>query len=185
MRAKISIILKLICIGAVIYGCFTISEGLRTFTKFTTLSNLGIGIAVLLILLHEIKLKKDTLLNPSQGKYIFKFVMTVAILITFIIFLTVLAPTNSKGFIGAYLNNYCGSMAHHFIAPITAIIDFFVFDRNYQPKLAHAFCSSNRGMCTRTALSISMVIAVVSRFGFFVSIILTGIVFKYMARNSA
>ena len=35
-----------------------------------------------------------------------------------------LAPTNSQGFIGAYLNNGAGSLCVHFITPVLAIIDF-------------------------------------------------------------
>lgn len=132
-----SVILKGICIAAVIYGFTTISEGLRTFTKFTTLSNIGIGIAVVIVFLDEIKPDKVLDMNSIQTKYIFKFMMTSAILLTFLLYLLILAPTNEKGFIGAYLNNRCGSLAHHFISPIAAIVDFVIFDKRYQPKIYH------------------------------------------------
>ena len=38
-------------------------------------------------------------------------------MITFLLFLALLAPTSDKGFIGAYMNNRCGSLAHHFNCP--------------------------------------------------------------------
>ncbi len=136
-----SYIYKSICIIAAVYGCFTISEGLSTFTKFTTISNIGIAVAVIIVLLDEIAVRRGRAAKPSQGKYLFKFMMTVSILITFMLFLFILAPTNDKGFIGAYLNNSCGSLAHHFIAPLAAIIDFFVYDRAYIPKKSHVLFS--------------------------------------------
>lgn len=44
-----------------------------------------------------------------------------------------LAPTNSQGFIGAYLNNGAGSLCVHFITPVLAIIDFLLFSEHYRP----------------------------------------------------
>ena len=136
-----SIVLKCICIAAVIYGCTTISEGWSTVTKFTTLSNIGIAVAVFIVLIDEIRVCKGKETHHTQGKYVFKFMMTISILITFLLFLAILAPTSDKGFVGAYMNNNCGSLAHHFIAPLAAIADFFIFDQRYEPKVSHVFVS--------------------------------------------
>ena len=52
------------------------------------------------------------------------------------------------------MNNRCGSLAHHFIAPLAAILDFFIFDRNYRPKAFHAIL----GLITPAAYVVYIVI---------------------------
>ena len=52
-----------------------------------------------------------------------------------------LAPTNSQGFIGAYLNNGAGSLCVHFITPVLAIIDFLLFSEHYRPDEKHVYYS--------------------------------------------
>ena len=97
------------------------------FTYFTNLSNIFIDLCLLIFLIYDLKKTKYI----SQGMYLIKFMGTISITLTFFVYLLLLAPTNSHGFIGAYLNNGAGSLCVHFITPVLAIIDFtgwFGFD---------------------------------------------------------
>lgn len=172
-----SIIIKSIVVIAVIYGLANVSEGWSTLTKFTTLSNVGIGIAMLIMIITEvIEYKKTGRLsnqrteteeqgNESQPqipksatqsnrsavqdnrdidqgkqltgiwKYNFKFTMTAAMVFTFLVYMCILAPTSSKGFFGSYMNNNWGSLAHHVIAPVFTLIDFYINDKGFIPSI--------------------------------------------------
>ena len=57
------------------------------------------------------------------------------------VYMLLLAPTNSQGFIGAYLNNGAGSLCVHFITPVLAIIDFLLFSEHYRPDEKHVYYS--------------------------------------------
>ena len=71
--------------------------------------------------------------------YIAKFLATISITLTFVVFLTLLAPTIEGGIIYSYLMNRAGSLCLHFITPILAIIDFLIFDSEYKSRKSHAF----------------------------------------------
>ena len=73
--------------------------------------------------------------------YLIKFMGTISITLTFFVYLLLLAPTNSHGFVGAYLNNGAGSLCVHFITPVLAIIDFIFFSEKYLPEKRHVFYS--------------------------------------------
>lgn len=136
MKAK-SLVFKLIPLAAVIYGMFTVTEGIMTLTKFTTLANVGMGIAMIMMIIAELTA------GDSIPRWIFnvKFVMTTAMALTFLIVLFVMAPTNSEGFIACYTHNKCGSLAHHVIAPIFAVLDFYINDEGYVPSVLTAVLS--------------------------------------------
>lgn len=137
-----SIIIKGLNIAAIVYGFLFITEGMRTFTKFTTLSNLGVGISSALFMRADIiKLQTGKDVRSRKG-YIFKYVMTSAIILTFIVYITILAPTSEYGFIGAYLNNRGGSLAHHIISPVLAALDFLSFDKDFELKKVHCLAAA-------------------------------------------
>ena len=73
--------------------------------------------------------------------YLIKFMATISITLTFLVYMLLLAPTNSQGFIGAYLNNGAGSLCVHFITPVLAIIDFLLFSEHYRPDEKHVYYS--------------------------------------------
>lgn len=77
--------------------------------------------------------------SKSNAWYIFKFMMTIAIAVTFTLYLCFLAPTNKLGFIGAYMSNGCSSLCVHAIAPLLAIIDFILFDYRFRSTRAHIY----------------------------------------------
>lgn len=68
--------------------------------------------------------------NSKQPEFLtaLKFVMAVSIGVTFFVFMLLLAPTDAKGFIGAYQDNHYASLCEHFIAPVSSLIYYFVFD---------------------------------------------------------
>ena len=138
-KRVLSILIKIIAIASSIYGIYKTYFGPLSFTYFTTLSNIFITIILLIFLIKEIydNMKKKELIYPNI-LYIIKFLATISITLTFVVFLTLLAPTIEGGFLYAYLGNGAGSLCVHFITPILAILDFIFFDNEYQSKKSHA-----------------------------------------------
>lgn len=142
--------IRIIAIVSSIYG-MAMSWDSMALTYFTNLSNLMICVALLgsLILDTRSALKSK---NDEQSEragawvdakpnawYIFKFMMTISIAVTFTLYLCFLAPTNKLGFVGAYMNNGCSSLCVHFITPLLAIFDFVLFDYKYKSSRAHVY----------------------------------------------
>ena len=79
--------------------------------------------------------------------YIVKFMATISITLTFLIYLLVLAPTDPRGFIGAYMGNGWGSLCVHFVCPVLAILDFCLFDYPYRSGKLHVLFSIVPPLC--------------------------------------
>lgn len=134
------LIIKLISVAASIYGLIRTMDSLLSFTYFTNLSNIFLDLVLLLFIYFDIELllskgERDHRNNPA---YITKYVATISITLTFLIYLTLLAPTNANGFVYAYLNNGAGSLCVHMVGPVLAIIDFLLFDYGYVSSKSHA-----------------------------------------------
>ncbi len=80
--------------------------------------------------------------TKSNAWYVFKFMVTIAIAVTFTLYLCFLAPTNKLGFVGAYMNNGCSSLCVHAIAPLLAIADFVLFDYRFRSTRAHLYVAT-------------------------------------------
>lgn len=151
--------IRIIAIVSSIYG-MAMSWDSMALTYFTNLSNLMICAALLGSLILDtrsvLKSKSDEQgVQSVQGEkaesagawvdskpnawYIFKFMMTISIAVTFTLYLCFLAPTNKLGFVGAYMNNGCSSLCVHFITPLLAIFDFVLFDYKYKSSRAHVY----------------------------------------------
>lgn len=131
---SIGILLKSIAILASIYGMIRSFSGFIFFTYFTNLSNIFVDVVLLYFLIQEVvAYKQDSPRKISNTAYRVKFMATISITLTFLVFLLILAPFASQGFIGAYLNNQCGSLCVHFINPILAITDFLLMDYDFEP----------------------------------------------------
>jgi putative membrane protein len=151
--------IRIIAIVSSIYG-MAMSWDSMALTYFTNLSNLMICAALLGSLILDtrsvLKSKSDEqgvqsvqgVQDESAGAwvdskpnawYIFKFMMTISIAVTFTLYLCFLAPTNKLGFVGAYMNNGCSSLCVHFITPLLAIFDFVLFDYKYKSSRAHVY----------------------------------------------
>ena len=94
----------------------------KTFLYFTVQSNITI-IAI------ELVFAVDALLQILGKKsfsnnvlLLIKYLFTVAITITFLVFAFILAPTLSASYLLSY-----GNFSLHFIVPILALVDFFLF----------------------------------------------------------
>lgn len=142
--------IRIIAIVSSIYG-MAMSWDSMALTYFTNLSNLMICVALLGSLILDtrsaLKSKSDeqseragAWVDAKQNAwYIFKFMMTISIAVTFTLYLCFLAPTNKLGFVGAYMNNGCSSLCVHFITPLLAIFDFVLFDYKYKSSRAHVY----------------------------------------------
>ena len=97
--------------------------GASVFYFFTVQSNIFIIVMALLFLGHEIicLVRKEEKVNQIMLQI--KFVATVAITVTFIVFFTMLAPLMGIDYLLSF-NNF----SLHAIVPILAIIDFIIFD---------------------------------------------------------
>ena len=94
------------------------------FMFFTVQSNLTIMGISLVFLVNDIRMmfKKESFLNNIF--YLIKYTFTIAILITFLVFFIMLAPTLGIDYLLSFKN-----FSLHAIVPILAIIDFFIFDK--------------------------------------------------------
>lgn len=153
--------IRAIAIVASVYGMAASWQGWMTFTYFTNLSNLTICVALAgslaldTVAFMRARTSVDSVAQPastatattstawfdskSNAWYIFKFMMTIAIAVTFTLYLCFLAPTNKLGFVGAYLTNGCSSLCVHAIAPLLAIVDFVLFDYRFRSSRAHIY----------------------------------------------
>lgn len=136
-KSKISLIMKIIAVVASLYGMLQSLDHWMFFTYFTNLSNIFIDIMLVIFIIYDLKKVKYI----PQGMYLIKFMATISITLTFLVYMLLLAPTNSQGFIGAYLNNGAGSLCVHFITPVLAIIDFLLFSEHYRPDEKHVYYS--------------------------------------------
>lgn len=131
-----SVVIKSLLLILGIVGLITTLMGasfmgkLQSFLYFTIQSNITIMIMIAIFLISDIlQYTKGKGFTNTNGWRIAKFVFTVAITVTFLVFFLVLAPTGISLKYLFSLNNLC---VHAFV-PILAIIDFIIFD--YEIKL--------------------------------------------------
>lgn len=146
---KIGFIVKLIAIISCIYGLIVGIEELQDMTYFTNLSNILIGLVLTVSLLFDvIILKTDGKCNPKNNLFfITKFILTLCISITWIIFTCILAPTSDSGFIQSFMNHHYGSLCLHMITPVLALLDFILFDYNYKSSGIHSIYAIIPPLC--------------------------------------
>ena len=135
-KSKISLIMKIIAVVASLYGMLQSLDHWMFFTYFTNLSNIFIDIMLVIFIIYDLKKAKYI----PQGMYLIKFMATISITLTFFVYMLLLAPTNSQGFIGAYLNNVdVSDMPDR--DKVLAIIDFLLFSEHYRPDEKHVYYS--------------------------------------------
>lgn len=104
--------------------------GNGTALNFYTLqSNLWVFILELVLLLLTIIEDVKQISIIKEKMVVLKFVMTVAILVTFIVYWSMLAPYVAQKNVLALSN-----VILHAISPILMLVDFLVFDREYTFK---------------------------------------------------
>ena len=142
-RSKASVILKLLtaisALGGVLLSLIQATrDGYSHWTRrllyFTAQSNIWIGVVCLILafapLLHfsEVWMKR---------LYVLKYVFTVSITITGLVFCTLLAPFADESY---HLWVLSGYMTHVF-SPALAIADYFVDDYPFHPQTKHVYLS--------------------------------------------
>lgn len=139
-NAIISNSIKIIAIISSIYGIIRTVEDLMGFSYFTTLSNVFIDIVLFSSLTLDSKSRNSFTEKSYKSNmwYTVKYMATISITATFMIYLFILAPTHEGGFLYAYFVNGAGSLCVHFITPILAIADFFLYDYEYKSNKFHA-----------------------------------------------
>lgn len=101
------------------FGTFNYEWRGDFFVHFTNLSNyLCIAVGVI-ELVHTIKKKEDSYINSCRN---LKFIGMLMILLTFLVFNGMLAPTRE-----AYLNFRINSVLFHIVIPIMYVADWFLF----------------------------------------------------------
>ena len=95
------------------------------FMFFTVQSNIFIMVMSLLFMVNDVLVMLNKKPFVNQVLMMIKFVATVAITITFLVFFTMLAPTLGVDYLLSF-NNF----SLHAIVPILALVDFFIFDKD-------------------------------------------------------
>lgn len=136
MRKYISVGLKLIIFFASIIGVILsvimtskYQSGLKSLMYFTVQSNLWIGFIslwILILMILEFIYDKKFI---KKYHYILKYVFTVSISLTGLVFCAFLAP-NASNYNPWTLN----SILTHVVVPVVSILDFFVDDYKFKLK---------------------------------------------------
>ncbi len=79
--------------------------------------------------------------------YMLKFLMTLSITLTCLVYMIILGPTSDDGLIGAYLHNHAGSLGVHLIGPVFAIADFLIFDKGFKARKIYAIYAVIPPLC--------------------------------------
>ena len=133
----LAIIIKVVAIIVSVYGMMKSFEDMMFFTYFTNISNLFIDVMLLISLYYDISFIRGKQYKMPQSLYIIKYMATLSITLTFFVYMLILAPTHEAGFMNAYLDNHAGSLCVHLINPLLSIIDFLVFDVDYECQNKH------------------------------------------------
>lgn len=111
-------ILKLLILAVTLYAMLTMLHWPLGFTFFTQLSNL-----------YAAAVAGAQLVKPRSARLAaVKFTAAVSVTVTFLVFLTVLAPLDPRGLVAAYTQDRCASLCMHFITPVLTVWDFLAND---------------------------------------------------------
>ena len=125
----LNIALIISTILGIIFDVFT-ALGPVCFLYFTVISNILIMIISIVFLIYQIKYLKNNEYKVPSWLFPLKFIFTVAITVTFIIYTFILAPVilAYDNFVKVFsVNNFC----LHIITPIIAIINFCLIDSHF------------------------------------------------------
>lgn len=103
------------------------------FKYFTNLSNIWIMAIIAVFLVYDILrlVKGDSAPHPKNWLYTVKFVCTVAITLTFLVFSVLLIPQLIAEGNAAYIFSISNLCVHN-IVPMLAILDFCLFDYDFK-----------------------------------------------------
>ena len=109
---------KIVVLASTTYAVICLAHWPLGFTFFTQLSNLYMAAVALAQLLWP----------RRKGLAVLKYTASVSIFVTFLVYLTVLAPLMPGGIMAAYTQDHWASLCLHVITPAAGIIDFFLND---------------------------------------------------------
>lgn len=134
------ILVKLVAICSTVCGIILGYDGLNDLTYFTYLSNIFITLILILFLFLDVQvfLTKGKINHKTNGLYTVKFMLTISITLTLFIFFFLLAPTYDSYFAAYFRADNGGSFFLHLFTPMLAILDFFLFDYEFDSKRFHA-----------------------------------------------
>lgn len=102
------------------------------FLYFTIQSNIWIAVICAVFLIADLARKGR---GPVAGwLYVLKFMFTVSVLLTFVVFAVLLAPLMPRSYLLSPSNIFL-----HDITPILALLDFILFDYRYTGRGRHMF----------------------------------------------
>jgi hypothetical protein len=136
ISASLNFLIGILSLVGITIACFYgTTDGYSHWSKrllyFTQLSNIWIGVVCIIVgFLFVLKSKNQRLINVV---YVLKYVFTISIAITGIIFCALLAPFADHN-IWSYYN-----FITHVVVPIFAISDFFVNNVKVEIKKKHIF----------------------------------------------
>lgn len=136
-RFVFSALVKLAAVAFSVYGMAASAMGIAMLTLFTYLSNILGDIALLISFAFDVLLYTGTARAKPNGIYVLKYISALSLTLTLAVYMFLMAPASSLGFLGAYLNNGCAGLCLHFITPTLAAADFFIFDRAYRARPVH------------------------------------------------
>ena len=134
--------LKSCILLSVAYAMFRMAHWALGFTYFTQLSNLYVAAAVIC-----------QLAKPGRGSLLLKYTAAVSIVITFLVYLLVLAPMVPGGLIAAYRQDHWASLCLHVLTPAFAVADFLLVD-------SHAGCAVV-GVARHTWMPFSQMVSII------------------------
>ena len=132
-KTSFATVIRMVAVIASVYGMIRSNSNWMFLTYFTNLSNIFVDIVLVGFIVFEFRaiIQKKPIVH-SNIAYRVKFLATISITLTFLVYMLILAPNASGGVLHAYLSNGAGSLCVHFINPVLAILDFFLFDYEFQ-----------------------------------------------------
>ena len=135
-------IFKYLLIACVIYAVIMMAHWPIGFTFFTQLSNIFAAVVMTVQLIYESKRDADETVGYARYILILKFMASVSLFVTFIVFLLFLAPFVPGGIVAAYAQDHCASLCMHLLTPVLIGCDLFICDRNRDWESVPAWCSA-------------------------------------------
>ncbi len=121
------------CVLGILQHSVDVSQGFMDsiFMAFTTQSN--IWAAAICFVFLSIDLVTSGRRGVPRWLYVLKYMATTSVLLTWIVFAVLLSPTVPIGYLVSPSN-----LLLHNLTPMLALLDFVLFDREYNPPKAHA-----------------------------------------------
>ena len=113
-------------------GSLLEASNMNMFRFYTVDSNILVGIVSLILIIFEVRLKKEKIKEIPKWVYNLKLMGVAGITLTFLVTLVFLSPM--YGFYAMYNNS---NLFYHLIIPILSLISYICFE-NYDNKYRYA-----------------------------------------------